>query len=215
MSSDQTPKRIGPPPGSALMYDLLLIGLMFMREANADVLARPASSIFNALRHARLYTERHRQGIVKDYRLIGLIQTNSTIVHEAKPLRRYVLEEIGKLDTHLLFYIPPATTEPGAPPVPVMLQHPRLVGPGGYELIITEAGIVAAHKKLPQFSELLDAEKFADAWKNFRQQSRRAAMDRQRGKTGGVGVVAGEQSTDEVTVHVDRDAKWGEADWEF
>jgi hypothetical protein len=200
-----------PAQGDSQLYDLLLIGLTFMREANSDVLARPANSIFSAMRHTGLITEAQRRTLSRNFRLIGQVQTNSLIRHELRmPPRRKVVELIESAEKHLLLFVVPdkGSTER------VLLQHNRIIGPGGYTLIVTEAGMAYARRVVGQFSELLNPEKFAAGWRRFRVEARRLGVDRRSAASGGISAEV-TVSEDEARVHIDREAKYTEADFDW
>ncbi len=193
------------PPSAELLYDACLLGLTYLREDRPHILARPGVSIFQGLRHAQVLTERQRLDLVKHYRLITLMMERSHIEYgDRSPSSQQLRALIATLDQHLIILVVPRE----------QLQYARIVGPHGYLLVITEAGMEYARNVAPRYGQLLTAEKYRTAWKQYVHQVRGAKASRQqRGTLAGGGVRPGMPAAEPDIRLIE--AKYSEDDFEW
>lgn len=194
------------PTGSQPMYDILLLGLTYLRQERPDVLARRANSIYRALREARVIGEGQRLSVAKNVSLISMaISHAETMRGDRKPPKRKIVERCGISDMHLLLLMP---NRP--------LQYEFVLGPqGNYLLVVTEAGMAYAHSVAAQYSELLTPDKFMDGWRSFVKHAQATAM-RRGAAAGPAGAVSQSGSGDgEQKVTISREALYTEDDFEW
>jgi hypothetical protein len=190
------------PPSAQQLLDTFLLGMTWLREDRPDILARPGSSIFSAVRLAGVISEGQRKTLAGNSRLITLAMQNGEIIKGAKkPPKQQLVRRIATSDKYLLTLVTDGS-----------VQYAKLFGGRGYQHVITEAGMAYARTVAPNYARLLNREKFNHAWGVFKTQMRaRGAQTRQPGRPMGGAVV----SDDEQNVRITREAQYGEDDFEW
>jgi hypothetical protein len=191
------------PPSAQQLLDTFLLGMTWLREDRPDILARPGSSIFSAVRLAGVINEGQRRTLASNARLITLAMQNGEIIKGSRrPPKRQLEMRIATSRKYLLTLVTDQS-----------VQYNKLFGGRGYQHVITEAGMVYARRVAPTYAELLNQEKFTRAWQIFRTQMRASNARSSKGS----GRQAGDRRpvTEERTVHITREAKYGEDDFEW
>ncbi len=183
-------------PSSQQLLDLFLLGMTWLREDRPDILARPGSSIFSAVRLAGVINEGQRKTLARNTSLITLAMKNGEIIKgRRRPPKRQLDPRIATSDKHLLTLVTDGS-----------VQYDKLFGGRGYQHIITESGMVYAKRVAPQYAALLDRAKFNRAWEIFKSQMRakNAHSPQRRGRPASSG-----PATDEVQPRI-TEAKYSE-----
>lgn len=188
------------PPSAQQLLDMFLLGMTWLREDRPDILARPGSSIFSAVRIAGVVNEGQRRTLASNSRLITLAMQNGEIIKGSRrPPKRQLEMRIATSRKHLLTLVTDNS-----------VQYSKLFGGRGYQHVITEAGMVYARSVAPTYAELLNQEKFARAWHTFRTQMRASNARRSQG----AGRQSGGPVTDDKNPRIP-EAKYGEDDFEW
>ena len=146
---------------SEQLFDLWLLGLTWLREDKPEILARPGSSIFGALRCAGVISESQRRTLATNTKLIGHAMANSEIIKAPRRPRKPLIDaRIGISDMKILTLVVPTSS----------LQYAKFFGAKGYLHVITECGIQHAKSVESNYSALIDHERFAQGWLGFRSQ---------------------------------------------
>ena len=188
-------------PSSQQLLDLFLLGMTWLREDRPDILARPGSSIFSAVRLAGVINEGQRKTLARNTSLITLAMKNGEIIKgRRRPPKRQLDPRIATSDKHLLTQVTDGS-----------VQYDKLFGGRGYQHIITESGMVYAKRVAPQYAALLDRAKFNRAWEIFKSQMRakNAHSPQRSGRPASSG-----PATDEVQPRI-TEAKYSEEDFEW
>jgi hypothetical protein len=188
-------------PSSQQLLDLFLLGMTWLREDRPDILARPGSSIFSAVRLAGVINEGQRKTLARNTSLITLAMKNGEIIKgRRRPPKRQLDPRIATSDKHLLTLVTDGS-----------VQYDKLFGGRGYQHIITESGMVYAKRVAPQYAALLDRAKFNRAWEMFKSQMRakNAHSPQRSGRPASSG-----PATDEVQPRI-TEAKYSEEDFEW
>ena len=188
-------------PSSQQLLDLFLLGMTWLREDRPDILARPGSSIFSAVRLAGVINEGQRKTLARNTSLITLAMKNGEIIKgRRRPPKRQLDPRIATSDKHLLTLVTDGS-----------VQYDKLFGGRGYQHIITESGMVYAKRVAPQYAALLDRAKFNRAWEIFKSQMRakNAHSPQRSGRPASSG-----PATDEVQPRI-TEAKYSEEDFEW
>lgn len=168
------PKRTGPPSADK-MFDLFMLCLMWLREDRPEILRRPAVSVFHLLYQTKVITNAERLAIVGnpkrhlvgDARLISKIMQNSELLKfERTPDKKRVGEICDATDKLLLVLVVPSEA----------LQYHKILGPDGYKIVITRAGMEHARSITQQYEGIMDVQTFKAGWT--------AIQNRMRGITG-------------------------------
>lgn len=188
------------PPSAQQLLDTFLLGMTWLREDRPDILARPGSSIFSAVRLAGVINEGQRRTLAGNSRLITLAMQNGEIIKSARrPPKRQLEMRIATSRKYLLTLVTDNS-----------VQYSKLFGGRGYQHVITEAGMVYARRVAPTYAELLNQEKFARAWQIFKTQMRASNARKSQGS----GRSSGGTVADERSPRIP-EAKYGEDDFEW
>lgn len=192
------------PPSAQQLLDTFLLGMTCLREDRPDILARPGSSIFSAIRLAGVVSEGQRKLLARNTQLITLAMRHGEIIKGTRrPPKRLLEPRIATTDKYLLTLVTDSS-----------LQFDKLFGGRGYQHIITESGMIYARQIAPQYAAILDRAKFNHAWEVFKTQMRAKNAHNPQKKAGSP-IGGGPSSDEEVSIRITREAKYGEDDFEW
>lgn len=140
-------------------YDLLLIGLAFLREDRPDVLERRPSSVFTTWRNTRVLTDRERRATGRNVSLISLAMPHMEYLYGWVSSRQ-LQTGADRSTQHLLVVVPEGEGR---------LSHVKLFKPQGYKVVLTDVGLQDALRTLSSYPSL-DKSSFLRAWARFTQQ---------------------------------------------
>lgn len=196
-----------PPPAEQL-FDMFLLGLTWLRDDKPEVLARPGGSVFNALRHANVFSEGQRRLLARNTSLISYAIPRSEVIKaKRRPRKSQIEERIGTSEQLLLTLVVPEEA----------LQFTKLFGPKGYLHVVTDAGVAYARSVAAKYDALIDHPRFAAGWQGFVSQVR-AVKARQPGKKVKAADAVGTSSQDDdeaQQVNITRQAPYSESDFEW
>jgi len=191
------------PPSAQQLLDTFLLGMTWLREDRPDILARPGSSIFSAIRLAGVVSEGQRKLLARNTQLITLAMRHGEIIKGARrPPKRQLEPRIATTDKYLLTLVTDSS-----------LQFDKLFGGRGYQHIVTESGMVYAQQIAPQYAAILDRTKFNHAWEIFKTQMRAKNAHNPQRTARPMG--DGPTSDEEASVRITHQAKYGEDDFEW
>lgn len=147
------------PLSDAQLFDLYLMGMAYLKEDKPHILARPGSSIFGALQHAAVISEGQRRRLGINAKLISAAMLHSETLRRVKtPPKSLVEERIAVSEMYILTIV----RSKAAP-----LQFAKFFGPQGYSHVLTDAGLEYASNVAPGYAEVIDQDRFMQAWKGF------------------------------------------------
>src|SRR6266496_2940111 len=154
--------RLETKPPEAV-YHLLLLGLMYGREDRPEVLARLGNSIFHAIKRAGALTEAERKRLAINQELLALVHRHCEYKRSTRRPPKSQVEQLIDTCTKELVVI----VVPDEPP-----RSLKLLGPNGYELVLTNVGMERAMELEPHYEALLTLRAFQKGWKTYASQMR-------------------------------------------
>lgn len=163
----------GKSPAEGL-YDLFVMGLMWLREDRPETLARRGASVFSAYGHANGVFGSAIRLAPQSWDLMELVHDQSVVYEGDKyPGVRDLRKWIAESDTHNVIL-----------KVPKRPETPELYfGASGFRHVITRAGIDYALGVAGEYSSVITAKKYLEGWAKHRRQI--TTFHAKHGKGGG------------------------------
>ncbi|HET6747366.1 MAG TPA: hypothetical protein VFH06_04650 [Candidatus Saccharimonadales bacterium] len=187
------------------LYHFFLMGLMWLREAKPDVLARRGSSVFSSLARATPVFKSARTLVLQSWDLMERVCEHSVVHNDEEHLgTRELRKLIAQSEKHNVVLVVPAAES---------LGPDKLFGPGGYSHAITDAGIEHAMSVAGRYSAIITIDTFLQGWAKHKHQM--ASFNAKTGSASstqgpGEGVTEGSVGNKYIPP-----APYGEADFDF
>lgn len=163
------------PAAHEQLYNMFLIGLMWLRHARPQGLVQRGSSVISAFVNASLLPPEAKALYEQGYELVEFTYAQSdVIIDNREPSRQRLAELIETSEKHLVILA--VSDSP-------TFDYDQCFRPQGYRYVITTRGIAYATSVAPYYAELIDYERFIKGWLSHAAQMR--GMHARRKEYGG------------------------------